>query len=193
MGPGSLRGGHGRCAIRTAHALFRQPCLVASLRRSELRRWIGTAIVLLAASIGIPAQAHFNLNINIRIAHIEHLSDGLRVYLRIPAPYVLAPRTGSERKDGTREPAPFTTNRIEDGQLMHYLDIPSVHRDPEALGRMVADGHEITVENRPIPADVLAISRSPGHCPAALRDTGRSEGVVRIAPCGQCEGAALRR
>ena len=40
------------------------------------------------------ANAHFLLNLNVRILHVEHLADGLRVYLRTPMPYLVADRVG---------------------------------------------------------------------------------------------------
>ena len=33
------------------------------------------------------ANAHFNLNLNVRIIHVEHLSDGMSIYMRLPMPY----------------------------------------------------------------------------------------------------------
>ena len=34
--------------------------------------------------VAATAHAHFLLNLNVRILHVEHLADGLRVYLRTP-------------------------------------------------------------------------------------------------------------
>ena len=82
------------------------------------------------------AQAHFELNVNIRVIHVEHLADGLRVYLRLPTPYVLAPLIGEPRPDGTVPPAPYSINRVEDGRLMHYIDAEALRADPLGLGRL---------------------------------------------------------
>jgi hypothetical protein len=38
-------------------------------------------LVFLAAA---PVSAHFLLNLNVRIFHVEHVSDGLKIYLRTP-------------------------------------------------------------------------------------------------------------
>ena len=84
------------------------------------------------------ARAHFLLNVNVRIIIVEHLEDGLRVYLRLSMPYLVADKTGPEQADGTPAPAPYTTNRLEDGQLMHLLDTDAVARDPKGLGQLVA-------------------------------------------------------
>ena len=102
------------------------------------------------------ARAHFLLNINIRIAQVEHASDGLRVYLRLPMPMLVANLVGPELADGTRVPAPFTRNRLEGGTLMHYLDPNAVRADPLGLGRMVAAGHVLRVDGRAIEPRVEA-------------------------------------
>ena len=91
-------------------------------------------------------HGHFQLNVNIRIAHIEHLNDGIRVYLRLPTPYALAQRVGEERADGTVAPAPYTTNKLVDGQLMHYIDFDALASDALGLGRLIADGHQLVAD-----------------------------------------------
>ena len=84
------------------------------------------------------ALAHFNLNMNVRIIHVEHLSDGLRLYLRTPMPYLVADKIGQLEKDGLPEPAPYTTNRMEEGKLVHYVDPAHLGRDPKGLGSLLA-------------------------------------------------------
>ncbi len=103
------------------------------------------------------AHGHFLLNINIRTVHVQHLDDGLRVLLRLPLPYVLANLVGESRADGTVEPAPFTHNRIEDGALVHYIDVDALSRDPLGLGRLVADGHGFEVYGARLEAQVEAV------------------------------------
>ncbi len=103
------------------------------------------AVVVLLVTLVRPLAAHFQLNVNIRVVHIEHLNDGLRVYLRLPTPYVLAGLTGAPRADGTVEAAPFTSNRLVEGELMHSLDPAAIEADPLGLGRLVAEGHSLTV------------------------------------------------
>ncbi|MEM7221926.1 MAG: HupE/UreJ family protein [Pseudomonadota bacterium] len=107
------------------------------------------------------ARAHFLLNVNVRIIIVEHLDDGLRVYLRLSMPYLVADKIGAEQADGTVEAAPYTTNRIEEGQLMHLLDKAAYSEDPTGLGRLVADGHHITVEGRELPAEVEVVRAYP--------------------------------
>jgi len=97
-------------------------------------------LTLLASSV----YAHFQLNVNIRIAHVEHVKDGLLVYLRLPTPYVLAQHLGDEQEDGTRTAAPYTSNRIVNDELMHYVDFKAFDADPIGLGEMVLQGHQLS-------------------------------------------------
>ena len=74
-------------------------------------------IVLFIASTTV--WGHFQLNVNIRVVHIEHLNNGLTAYIRLPTPYLLANRLGENQSDGTVIPAPYTTNAMVNGELMH--------------------------------------------------------------------------
>lgn len=119
--------------------------------------WLALAVALAAGG----AAAHFILNANIRVIHVEHRGDGLVVYLRLPMALVVAGLVGPEKADGTREPAPYTDNRVENGQLMHYLDVAALRRDPLGLGRLVADGHELIVGDTPLLPEVQAVRAYP--------------------------------
>jgi len=57
------------------------------------------------------AFAHFKLNLNIRVIHVAHQANGLDVYMRLPMPYLVADLAGALQEDGSREPAPYTTNQ----------------------------------------------------------------------------------
>ena len=87
-----------------------------------LRRF--ALFVLLAAGLAFSqsVSAHFKLNLNIRILHVEHHADGLNLYLRLPMPYLVANLLGPENADGEREPAPFTTNAMVDDCLLYTSD-----------------------------------------------------------------------
>ncbi len=100
--------------------------------------------LLLLLSFSGTLHAHFNLNLNIRVFHIDHGENGLDVYLRIPMPYLVAHLLGEELADGSRKPAPFTTNAMIDGQMMHYVDYQALQENPLKLGQLAADGHTIT-------------------------------------------------
>jgi hypothetical protein len=108
------------------------------------------------------ARGHFLLNINVRVIHVEHLDDGLRVYLRLPMPYLVADRLGPVGPDGLPEPAPYTTNRLEDDRLVHYLDADALAAEPLGLGRLVADGHQLSVGGRPLVPEVEQLRAYPG-------------------------------
>ena len=116
------------------------------MRISNLwRQYIGASaalfvsLLLMGAAIA-PASAHFLLNLNVRILHVEHLQDGVRVYFRTPMPYLVANRVGPIGDDGLPTAAPFTSNRIEDGRLVHYVDPAQLRLNPIDLGELAADG-----------------------------------------------------
>ena len=110
------------------------------------------AIVLCGAAQS--ACAHFLLNLNVRILHVEHLQDGLKVYLRTPMPYLVADRVGPDVSDGLPAPAPYTTNSIESGVLVHYLDPDQLRRDPEGLGSFAGAGFRFVVGGARLDGDV---------------------------------------
>ena len=116
-------------------------------------RW-GVILCLTLLGITVTAQAHFLLNLNVRILHVEHLADGLRVYLRTPMPYLVAELVGPAGNDGLPEPAPYTTNGLEDGKLVHYLDFDQLQRNPKGLGSFANEGFQFVVDGRPLKADV---------------------------------------
>jgi hydrogenase/urease accessory protein HupE len=108
-----------------------------------------------------PASAHFLLNLNVRILHVEHLADGVRVYLRTPMPYLVADRVGPVGANGLPEPAPYTTNRLEDGTVMHYLEPGALRRDPEGLGRLAAEGFQFRDDGERLEAAVERVRAYP--------------------------------
>ena len=55
-----------------------------SVRPLKLSTVVSTAILCVVLLVSGQAVAHFLLNLNTRIIHVEHLSKGLRVYLRLP-------------------------------------------------------------------------------------------------------------
>ncbi|MDH3581311.1 MAG: HupE/UreJ family protein [Hyphomicrobiales bacterium] len=114
-------------------------------------RWVGLVLaLLLLTGLSVPAAAHFLLNLNVRILHVEHLADGLKVYLRTPMPYLVAARVGPMRADGLPEPAPYTTNQKEEGKLVHYVDFDQLKRDPKGLGAFAADGFRLVANGKPL-------------------------------------------
>jgi hypothetical protein len=118
-------------------------------------------LCLLSFVAAVPAGAHFLLNLNVRILHVEHLSDGLKVYFRTPMPFLVADRIGPVGADGLPEPAPFTTNRLENGKPVHYIDPDELRRNPKGLGRLAADGLLLTVDKGPLDANVTRVQAYP--------------------------------
>jgi hypothetical protein len=137
-------------------------------------------VVLICAGT---ARAHFLLNINVRIIHVEHLEDGLRVYLRLPMPYLVADLLGPVGPEGLPAPAPYTTNRLEDDRLVHFLDAEALRSAPLGLGQLIADGHHLSVEGHRLGPEVAQLRAYPGTSKpsfATLDDAKRSfEGPYR--------------
>lgn len=98
--------------------------------------------ILLLLSVS-SAKSHFLLNLNVRIFHVEHMSNGLRIYLRTPMPYLVANLLGVIGGDGLPVPAPFTTNRKEEGKLVHYVDWNALKRDSKGLGVIAGNGIDL--------------------------------------------------
>lgn len=105
-------------------------------------------------TIAVPAGAHFLLNLNVRILHVEHLTDGIRVYLRTPMPYLVADRIGPVGADGLPEPAPYTSNRMEEGKLVHFVNAAQFSRDPKGLGELAAEGIRLVADDKRLEATV---------------------------------------
>lgn len=92
------------------------------------------------------ANAHFLLNLNVRILHVERLETGLRVYLRSPMPYLVADKVGPVGPNGLPESAPFTSNTMDDGTLTHFVDFSQLDADPLGLGRIVESGFDFVTD-----------------------------------------------
>jgi hypothetical protein len=92
------------------------------------------------------SNAHFLLNLNVRILHVEHLADGLRVFLRTPMPYLVADKIGPIRDDGLPEPAPYSTNALEGGAVVHFVDFEYFKSNPIGLGKLAESGFEFRVK-----------------------------------------------
>jgi len=117
-------------------------------RNSAILFFLTTFLVVfccIANLFVMSAKAHFNLNVNIRIIHVSHEEDGLRMFIRLPMAYLVADKLGEEQSDGTLQPAPYTTNVSENGTLVHYLDPTSLHNDPAGLAKIILDGHLLKV------------------------------------------------
>jgi hypothetical protein len=123
---------------------------------------ISAIILSIQLLVSSQAAAHFLLNLNTRIIHVEHLSNGLRVYMRLPMPYLVANLVGPEQPEGLPEPAPYTTNLRENGKAVYYLDVEALQSDPGGLGEMVATGHQFVSNGVVLQAQVEAVRVYPG-------------------------------
>ena len=100
------------------------------------------------------ASAHFKLNLNVRILHVEHLSDGLNVYMRLPMPYLVAHLLGEIDENGLPAPAPYTSNRLEEGTLVHYVDAEQLKKSTDGLALLAKQSLNVSVEGQSISANV---------------------------------------
>ena len=138
-------------------ALWRPPSPSAGWRFYAL---LGCLAALTLGFVA-PAKGHFKLNVNIRVVHVEHRDDGLRILMRLPMALVVAGLLGPEREDGSRKPAPYTINETEDGVLMHRLDVAALRRDPIGLGRLVAEAHDFIANGKWLDTEVEAVVAHP--------------------------------
>ncbi len=93
-------------------------------------------------------SAHFKLNLNVRIIHVDHLSDGLNVYMRLPMPYLVAHLLGEIDEDGLPSPAPYTSNRLEDGKLVHFVDVAQLRDSTDGLAQLARQGLDISIDGK---------------------------------------------
>jgi HupE/UreJ protein len=118
--------------------------------------WLYIFIVL--SLLGITtASAHFKLNLNVRIFHVEHLSNGLNVYMRLPMPYLVAHLLGEANENELPSPAPYTNNRLEEGKLVHYVDIEQFKNASDGLAFFAMQGINLSVDEENVNAQVEAI------------------------------------
>ena len=116
--------------------------------------WVTAGLILAA----VASQAHFLLNLNVRIFHVEHTSDGLRIYLRTPMPYLVADKIGKKDEDGLPEAAPFTTNALEDGQVVHFVDTSQIAENPLGLGHIAETGTIIEISGTRVQGDIESVT-----------------------------------
>jgi HupE / UreJ protein len=119
---------------------------------------VGLYFFIALSLLGITtASAHFKLNLNVRIFHVEHLSNGLNVYMRLPMPYLVAHLLGEVDENGLPSPAPYTNNRLEEGKLVHYVDIEQFKNASDGLAFFALQGLNLSVEQENVNAEVVSI------------------------------------
>ena len=138
---------------------------VSSIKsRAGLKNPAHLAALVLACGLLLFAadtSAHFLLNVNIRVIHVVHQPDGLRLLVRLPMPYLVADKTGPVDAAGLPRPAPYTHNRMEDGAVMHYFDAVAFDARPRGLGQLLADGLVLEVDGRRATAVVGGVRAWP--------------------------------
>jgi hypothetical protein len=128
--------------------------MIARSALGQTALWGAGLFLFVMLGIATPTRAHFLLNLNVRVLHVEHLPDGLKIYLRTPMPYLVANRLGPKGADGLPAPAPYTTNRMEEGKLVHYFDGVQFRHDPQGLGLFAAEGFRLVVDEKRLDATV---------------------------------------
>ncbi len=124
---------------------------------------IRNALVIVAAiaTVALPAYGHAELGYNLRAVHFEYTKTGMMAYMRFSLALLVANQLGAKNPDGTYISAPYTYNRIESGRVFHYLDIKAVKRDALGLGKLAAQGHDISVAGKSIAAKVMNVRVHP--------------------------------
>ena len=152
----------------------RRGTLCPAFALSALVVW---CFVVLAAFSG-GASAHFLLNVNIRVFHVVHERDRIRLLVRLPMPYLVADKQGPRTADGTRVPAPYTSNRIEDGTMVHYLDAETFRDVPEGLAAILADGLALESGGEALRANIGRIRAYPARMQAAFALLDEAEAAL---------------
>ena len=140
--------------------------------------------VTVLATFSETASAHFLLNVNIRVFHVVHERDRIRLLVRLPMPYLVADKLGTEAADGTRDPAPYTTNRSEAGSLAHYLDADAFRSAPQGLGAILAGGTVLETDGVVLAADIGRVRAYPAtrQVPFALLEEAEAAFAGRPYP-----------
>ncbi|MFB3090037.1 MAG: HupE/UreJ family protein, partial [Gammaproteobacteria bacterium] len=115
-------------------------------------------IIALSLLCVTTVSAHFKLNLNVRILHVEHLSDGLNVYMRLPMPYLVAHLLGEMDEDGLPSPAPYTSNRLEEGKLVHYVDVKQLRHSTDGLALLAKQALNLSVDGEMVDMKVDRVS-----------------------------------
>ena len=142
--------------------------------RQSARRFaaFSVAAMLVTVFTVTNAIAHFQLNVNLRIVHVVHEQDTVRLLVRVPMAYLVADKIGELGDDGLPTPAPYTRNRIEAGALVHELDAEWLRGAPQGLGKILADALVLEARGQRFAARVGRVRAYPAReqPPFATRD-----------------------
>ncbi|MHA3980624.1 HupE/UreJ family protein [Halovulum sp. GXIMD14794] len=140
------------------------------------------ATLLLGMVLATQAAAHFKLNLNVRIHHIVRHDQGAEIYLRTPMSYLVADRIGETADGGLPDPAPYTTNGLEDGMLMHLVDPVALSADPEGLGAFAAQSLQIEVGDVVLRTEVVAVRVHPLGIEPGFATREEAESALSAGP-----------
>lgn len=104
---------------------------------------LGLALVVCLVTWPHAAWAHFQLNSNIRIVHIERLDTKIRLSMRLPTPLIYADYLAEVPSGLKPTEMPFVRTADEDGTVVHYVDGAEVQSRPMELAQVVADGYRL--------------------------------------------------
>ncbi|MEP2530777.1 HupE/UreJ family protein [Shimia sp.] len=76
------------------------------------------------------------------------------MHLRTPMPYLVAGKIGPVRADGLPEPAPFTSNALEDGVVAHFVNFDQLRPNATNLGELAQAGFEFELNGKRMPGTV---------------------------------------
>ena len=125
---------------------------------SSSRTYVHLALfIILSLLFATTASAHFKLNLNVRILHVEHQSDGLNVYMRLPMPYIVAHLLGEIDENGLPLPAPYTSNQLKEGKLVHYVDVNQLKHSTDGLALLAMQGLDLSVDGENVNAEIESV------------------------------------
>lgn len=122
---------------------------IPNLLRVQLRCLLsfGFAVFLACVTLATSAaHAHFDLERNVRIIHVEHTNGALRVFIRLPTPYLLAPPVAATASDTSEESSRFYDDIEEDGIVVHRLDPLALEAGATDFAALIADGHLLSID-----------------------------------------------
>lgn len=144
--------------VRQWPVAFHASCLRVWLAvRSCLGQLATVTFLAIGALLTTTASSHPGIGYNLRAIHLERQTNAIIAFCRLSLPLIVARQLGARRADGSFEPAPFTINRLESGQVFHYLNIAAAKADGAQLGKLMAAGHELSVNGKVVEPTVQAV------------------------------------
>ena len=70
--------------------------------------------------------------------------------MRLPMPYLVAHLLGEIDENGLPSPAPYTNNRLEEGKLVHYVDVDQLKNSTDDLALLAMQGLNLSVDGESV-------------------------------------------